>query len=186
MNLYLKNIVSIQSGIYCPTVPDGDTYYLQVKDFDTNGTLSDVLQPSISYKDKQQKHLLQKGDLLFASKGITNFCTIYNMEADKKAVASSAFFVLRMQSTNIRPAYISWFLNLPATLQMLRENERGRITPIITKSMIEELSIPIPSIEVQDIIININQLQEKEEELHKAIYSRKKILTNKLLIKAIK
>lgn len=185
MNLLLKNILTIQSGIYCPTVPDGDTYYLQVKDFDTNGTLYDNIQPSIRYEDRQQKHLLRKGDLLFASKGTTNFCTIYNKEAEK-AVASSAFFVLRMFHENIRPAYICWFLNLPTTLQMLRENERGRITPIITKSMIEDLIIPVPSIEIQDIIINMNQLQEKEEMLYKAISLKKKSLTNQLIIKAIK
>ena len=90
----LKEIATIQSGVFLKPDKFGNAVYLQLNNYDYNGNLADNLQPNIYITPKQSRHLLQTGDLLFAAKGNYNFAVVYNGKYIN-AVASSSFFLLR-------------------------------------------------------------------------------------------
>jgi len=185
MRVKIENIADIQSGLYLKTEPDGDVIYLQIKDFDSNGRLIFDPEPLVKDNGKLSNHLLFEGDLLFAAKGTSNFCTVYKKNMGK-AVATSSFFVLRIIEPHIRPDFLCWLLNTPYILKILKSCAVGSSIPSITKSMIGNIEFETPSIVKQQLIVDTCDLQAREEELYKLISYHKKALTDKILFESIK
>jgi len=181
----LKDIAEISSGTYQKEVADGDLLYLQVKDFKSSYLANGELKPSIADSCKITKYTLVDNDLLFAAKGTSNFCAIYN-EVMGKAVASSAFFVIRIKKATVLHKYICWYINTPNILKKLQLNAVGSVIPSITKEMLADLEINIPSIAIQRKIIICSQLQEKEHVLRAQIAERTKQLIDLQLANAAK
>jgi restriction endonuclease S subunit len=102
------------------------------------------------------------------------------------AVASSAFFVIKINSNKVLPDFIAWFLNLPDTLSLLRSLSVGTSIPSITKVMLEELSLNLPDIQTQKKVVEFSKLQKRESELLTEISQNRTLLNNALLKKLIK
>jgi restriction endonuclease S subunit len=185
MKAKIKDIATIQSGIYLKELPKGDAVYLQIKDFDDLKLTDNQLRKTVIISENSSKHLLQKGDLLFAAKGTSNFCVKYPVEIGE-AVASSAFFVIKIKSDNVLADFIAWFLNLPETLAWLRSRSVGSSIPSITKGMLEGLSLNLPNIQTQKKIVEFSKLQRRETELLSAISQNRTLLNNALLKQIIK
>lgn len=176
----LNHIATLQTGIFAKPVVQGQTCYLQARDFDEGGNLTPFLGPTLMDTDVKEKHLLRSGNVLFIAKGPRNMATVYK-EQKYPAVASTSFFILRLLDKNILSDYLAWFLNHPKTQQILKENATGSSMVSISKSVLEELEIPIPDIETQQKILKIMQLREKEKELkHKIEGLREKIVQEQI------
>ena len=162
MRVSIKDIASIQTGLFAKPLVLGDVVYLQSKYFDEQGNLIASLHPDLLIEDISQKHLLRAGDVLFAAKGTKNFATVYE-EHNLPAVASTSFFVIRFSSSEVLPEYLSWFLNNPNTQIALKAQAMGTSIPSISKSVLEQLEIPIPSIEKQKSVVSISKLLIQEK-----------------------
>lgn len=184
MGRKLKDIASILSGTYQKECPEGNVFYLQVKDFRSLHLENGTLKPTVQDTENLAKHILWDNDLLFAAKGTSNFCTLYNKEMGM-AVASSAFFIIRVRSANILPEYICWYLNTPQIIGMLQTGAVGSSTPSITKPMLGEIEIPLPSVEIQQKIIACEHLKNREHELQLLLAEKKKRLIDQILINII-
>ncbi len=185
MKTALKHITSIQTGVFAKPIQKGEIVYLQAKHFDENGELAEILYPDLEADSKIQKHLLKKGDVLFAAKGTKNFAAWYENEATP-AVASTSFFVIRLHDTNILPGYLTWFLNHPSTQALLKGQARGSSIASISKAVLSELEIPIPNIQKQELILRIFKLRNKEKNLKQQIENLREKEIQHLLINAIK
>ncbi|NOY49448.1 MAG: restriction endonuclease subunit S, partial [Chlorobi bacterium] len=152
MKTALKHIASIQTGVFAKPIQKGEIVYLQSKHFDENGELTEILYPDLNVDSKINKqinkHLLEKGDVLFAAKGTKNFAAWYE-DDEIPAVASTSFFVIRLNDKNVLPGYLTWFLNHPSTQQLLKTHARGTSIASISKAVLSELEIPIPNIRKQ-------------------------------------
>ncbi|WP_455586941.1 restriction endonuclease subunit S [Bacteroides sp.] len=177
----ISDIAHIQSGIYCKPVPKGDVYYLQVKDFNANGEMANNLVPTVKNDRNLHKHFLQKGDLLFAAKGTSNFCVIYNGDFEY-AIASSSLFAIKLTTDLVDPEFLCWYLNSSDVLERLKASAVGTSTPSITKSVIAAVELKIPPLEKQKLIISISNLQKKEKELYLSIIEKKRRLIEQQLI----
>ena len=185
MKAVLKNITSIQTGVFAKPIQKGEVVYLQAKHFDESGELAEKLYPDLDLDSKIEKHLLKKGDVLFAAKGSKNFAAWY--ENDKMpAVASTSFFVIRLIDKNVLPGYLTWFLNHPGTQTLLKGQARGSSIASISKAVLSELEIPIPSIHKQELILRIFKLHNRERNLKQQIENLREIEIQNLLINAIK
>lgn len=152
------------SGCFLSEEADGDLLYLKVRDFTGNYIHQGDLRPSIFVSEKTERFILKNGDLLFAAKGNANFCYYYR-ESIGRAVASNAFFVIRVQDKAVLPEYVCCYMNQPTILNRLRMQARGTGIQLIGKDVLESLSIPIPPIEVQQRICEYDCLRRKETEL---------------------
>ncbi len=129
--------------------------------------------------------MLKKGDVLFAAKGSKNFAAWY--EDDKMpAVASTSFFVIRLIDNNVLPGYLTWFLNHPDTQTLLKGQAIGSSIASISKAVLSELEVPIPSIQKQELILMIFNLRNRERNLKQQIENLREIEIQNLLINAIK
>lgn len=164
MKTHIKDIATIQTGLFAKPVSKGEIVYLQARHFDENGSLSSLLYPELKSDNQSIKHLLRPGNVLFAAKGTKNFAALYESK-NQPAVASTTFFVIRVQekfTSKILPEFMVWFLNHPAAQKFLKGKARGTSLASISKVALEELEISVPSIETQKKVLQISNLRKTE------------------------
>lgn len=183
----LGNIAQIQTGVFRQPKGSGEIIYLQARHFSENGQLSSTLYPDLEEDKSIHKHLLQDGDVLFAAKGNKNFAALYEYH-NQPAVASTTFFVIRLLPSyiSVLPAFIKWFLNHPSTQSLLKKEAIGSSLASISKSVLMDLEIPIPSIAIQQSILKIEELRFKEKEIGKKIELVKEKHIQNLILKSLK
>ncbi len=182
----LKDIATIQTGIYLKSSLSPDTYYLQVNDFSEDGTLRPTAKPTVSDDGRCSQHLLTADDLLLAAKGGKNFCTTAPVHIGR-CVASPSFLIIRIDDpTRVLPDYVCGFLNLPTTRQLLTAQSKGSAIASLSKSALEAIEIPLPPPERQRIYIALTRLRHREQALCKAIAERRKQIADYKLTKAYK
>lgn len=185
MQMNLSNIAEIRTGFFAKPILGGEAVYLQAKNFNESGEIKNHLFPDLAIDRQTEKHLLEVGDVLFAAKGSKNFAT-YFREENVKAVASTTFFVLRIQTKTLIPEYLAWFLNNPDTLSELKKNAIGSSMVSIPKTVLENLEISIPSLEKQKCIVSVSELAKREKVIRERIAELRQKLIQQEIINAIK
>ena len=126
------------------------------------------LHPDLLAAEIPEKHLLKDGDVLFSAKGSKNFAAVYEGH-NPAAVASTSFFVIRLNDKRILPEYFAWFLNSQVTQSLLKGQAIGTSIPSISKQVLENLEMAVPSIEIQKAILQITALRNKEKSFKQKI-----------------
>lgn len=185
MKTTLKDISSIQTGLFAKTDTKGDIVYLQAKHFNEQGKLNSILHADLKQDNITKKHLLRDGDVLFAAKGRKNFAAVYE-EHNLPTVASTSFFVIRLIDKSILPEYLAWFLNHPSTQELLKSQAIGSAIVSISKSVLEKVEISLPDLQTQQAILKIWELRNNEKNLKQQIESLREKQIQQLIINAIK
>ena len=179
--LKLKDIANVLSGVYLRPSPSGDIAYLQVSDLQASPSEKTTLK--VDFVPKLSRYLLQKGDILFAGKGTKYLCQTFNL--DIQAVPSTTLYMIHPNRERVLPEYLCWFLNLPQTESLVRATQVGSSIPLIHKSSLEELEIPVPDINTQSRALEIVALQQREQQLLASIAEKRALITNQILYKLI-
>ena len=185
MKALIKDITHIQTGLFAKPSGIGELVYLQSKHFDEYGQLNAVLHPDLLADGISEKHLLKDGDVLFAAKGTKNFAAVFENH-NEPSVASTSFFVIRLANKKLLPQYLAWVLNSRTTQAMLKGQAIGTSIPSISKQVLENLEIVIPSIATQKAILQITKLRNKEKLLKKKIEILREKQLQQQIINAIK
>lgn len=182
MNAFkLKDIANILSGVYLRPSPSGTIAYLQVSDLQVSTSEKTTLK--VDYIPKLCRYLLQKGDILFAGKGTKYLCQTFNL--DIQAVPSTTLYIIRPNMERVQSEYLCWFLNLPQTETAIKATQVGSSMPLIHKSSLEEVEIPLPDFFTQSRILEISKLQQYEQQLLSSISEKRSQITNKILLQLI-
>ena len=182
----LQNIATIRTGAFLKEVPNGNTYYLQVKDFDKTKQEFILSDPTLELNEKTERYLLQDGDIVFAAKGFSNFGVVYREEMGK-IIPSSSFLVIRINRHSIiDPDYLCWILNREDTLKFFKSKTAGNVMPSISIVLIAGFEIDIPNTQTQKRIVEISKLQQHEQKLNEKISKLHHKLVEKQLIEITK
>jgi restriction endonuclease S subunit len=184
LRVLLKDIAEIQTGVFAKPNVEGEIVCLQANDFDENGHHLGYWEPTILLSSLNPKHLLNKGDVLFAAKGSKNFAAVRSSD-HPLAVASTSFFVIRLLSADILPEYVKWFLNQPDTIIRLKSEAKGTSIPSISKKSLEQVQIPLIPLYKQNLILKIDQLRISQKKLLQKIASLRDQLIQQQLNKAV-
>lgn len=174
----LHEIAQVLSGIYMKGNPTGEIACLQVKDLLMS--FPETTASRVEYAPKLDAYMLKKGDLLFAGKGTTYLCKVFNL--DIPAVASTTLYSIRLQSDIVSPEYLCWYLNHPSVVAAVKTVQAGTGTPLIHKPTLENLEIIIPDQETQRLIVELSSLQKREKEILETIAEKRMQITNQILI----
>ncbi len=186
MQKKIQDIAIIRSGAYIKEVPEGKVCCLQVSDFNRVEGEFLLPKPTLELDSKIENHLLLDGDLVFAAKGTSNFCTVFD-ERMGKAVASSSFLVIRIiDRAIIAPDYLCWILNREDSLAFFKVNAIGTSIPSIGKTLVEDYEISIPLMKIQQKIVEVARLQRQEQKLYLQISDLRNKLTQHQLIEITK
>jgi restriction endonuclease S subunit len=159
----LAQIADIKTGIFAKPESDGEVVYLQAKHFNEFGKLSSIPHADLKTDNLTNKHLLKHDDIVFAAKGSKNFAAVY--QSDFRAVASTTFFVIKIRVSHVLPEYLAWILNNSEMQSILKRHAIGSSMVSISKAVLEELEISVPTIEKQKQIVEISRLSKTEHEL---------------------
>lgn len=184
MKIYLKNIVKFKTGVFSRHDPNPNVFYIQATDFNKQRKWNDHISPLLSFNDKLQKHLLSKGDVLFAAKGKDFFAVVYD-EKYSPAVASSTFLILKIIKNEVLPEYLQWYLNHPTVQKVLKNYASGTAINSISINVLENLEIIIPDMLKQKTILEVDRLQKRENKIQKQILKLRESLINEITIKSI-
>lgn len=177
----LGDIAQILSGVYMTGSPTGEIAYLQVKDLLMASP--ETTANRVEHTAKVDNYLLRKGDILFAGKGSTYLCEVFDW--DFLAVPSTTLYSIRLETDTVRPDYLRWYLNHPNVVATIKTAQAGSGTPLIHKPTLENLIVMIPDLDTQQIIVRIDALQKREKEIMEAIASKKMQILNQLLYKKL-
>lgn len=164
----ISEIATIQTGVYPKVVNNGDAVLLHVKHFDDFGKMTTPLKPDVLWSAGYEKHLLHKGDIVFAAKGSKNFATVIEFK-ETPCVASTSFFVLKIKEKRVSSYYLTWYLN--TNMNNIKSMAKGTNMPSISKQTLADFKIPIPDLETQKKIVDLHNLHEKEKQLQQKILS---------------
>lgn len=187
MQIVLKEIVEVFSG---HTVrgrvegdPLGEVYAIQLKDLAKHYSEISDFPHLIKASGVPKNQFLQKGDILFVSKGANNFALVF--DKDYPAIAISVFFVLRITNKKIDPYYLAWYINQEKAQGYLHTGKEGTMITNINKVTLENLEIEVPSKEKQKKINEITKLWERELEIGEIVKLKKQALIRKQLNRII-
>jgi restriction endonuclease S subunit len=180
----LSDVATLISGLYCQPSPAADTYYLQAVHFMENGELDSLIKPQVKLDHRIERHLLKDEDVLFAAKGINNFAVAYKVEMGL-AVASSSFIIIRLNEETrkiLTSEYLVWYINHTQKVKLFHQQKIGSTIPSISMKELSTLEIVIPSLEKQNLIVQIQRLRDKERQLELQLTTQKDHLLQKQLL----
>lgn len=175
----------MQSGIYMKTDPEGDIKYLQVKDINPENELDYTQAAMVKGIGISYKYYLQKNDLLFSAKGTSNYCFLYD-GSEGNIIPSSSFIIIHVTSKDILPEFLCCFLNTPSILNKLKNSSVGTGIQMIPQSVLGDLQLEIPSMEVQQLVVQIDRLRRRGENINGRINQLKRSLQDQLLMDSLK
>ena len=167
MKRRLRDIADIRTGYQfrgkVMPEPDGTVKVIQIKDItDRHQIRTDDL---VTVKlDRPDQYVTHKGDVLFLSRGHRLFAAVV-VQAPPCTIATGYFFIVRPKGQNVLAPYLAWYLNQPAFQEALRPLVRGSHMPLVAKGDFQELSIPLPPLDVQRNIVRLNDLMDEERRL---------------------
>ena len=77
-------------------------------------------------------------------------------------IVSSQFLIL-MPNQNVLPEYLCWYLNQPNVQYELRKESQGSKMPMLSVSTVSQFEVEVPSLDIQQRIIELNRIWEQEQ-----------------------
>lgn len=132
----------------------GDVRFIRITDINDSGYLSPSDAKYIDLTEESKKYLLKKGDLLLARTGATYGKTLF-FDSDEPAVYASFLIRIVLDNAVIRNRYYWHFSKSSLYWEQAEKYVSKGGQQQFNANAISRVKIPIPSLEVQDRIINV-------------------------------
>lgn len=180
----ISDIAQIQSGILfkegIKSSFEGNVRIIQLKDIDAKGNLntSDLQQSDVAVWEAK---CVRQGDVIFKAK--TNHPVAAVIKEDlKNTIVTAHYFILRIKGSDVLPGYLAWYLNQKPAQMYFDKHAGGSRIQVINMQTLGNLSIAIPSLEVQKKIVSLYDLHQREEALIDLLKEKKRLfMENQLL-----
>ena len=167
MKKRIRDIAEIRTGDQfrgkVEAADDANVAVIQIKDIDVRlkVRVEDLLPVKL---DNPEPYLVIQGDVLFLSRGHRQYAALVS-ESVRNTVATGYFFILHPDQDMIRSDFLAWSINQPEFQDALRPFTRGTHMPLVSRSDFQDLTITLPAMAVQDRILVLQQLIDREREL---------------------
>ncbi|VGO12713.1 hypothetical protein PDESU_01267 [Pontiella desulfatans] len=180
----LKNIAKIRSGHpfrgKLNEDVGGDVNVLQLSDV-TDSFFIDAAKVLRLGGDKiKTQYLLEKGDVVFRSRGNTNTCAVFS-GTQNPTVCAAPLFHIQVNPSCALPEYVCWFINQDSSQTYFDRNAKGTSVRMIDRDALGNLPIPLPPLEKQREITAIAKLADREQRLMDQLRDKKKKLISGIL-----
>ncbi len=153
---------------------------VQMKDIDDANLLHVEDAVRVDLADIKEHHLIREGDLVFRSRGRTNSVALVSADVGPAVLAAP---MLLIRPVDVLPAYLLWYINLPATQATLAAQAEGTSVRMISKAALEALEMPVPSWRQQQLIVEAANLATTEQRLMDQIAQERKRLADGVLLR---
>jgi restriction endonuclease S subunit len=184
MRFNLGEIANINFGPYLKGTDNGQIKYLLASHFDYQAKPNLFENSYIDENDLNKNDLLQSGDVILAGKGQRTFAWAYE-ENMGDCVASSLFFVLKIDTTKVMSKFLAHYLNTEKVQHQLKLMAGGFTIPSIPKKELQQLNVFLPSLNEQQEFVNFSELIQEDIYLAETLLQKKKELKNTIINKMI-
>lgn len=181
----LKEISSFVFGNHISDLANEGVKYLQVKNFDEYGSFLDNVEQFVAYDEIGKNGLLNEGDILFVGKGMKFFAYKYDRRIGE-ALASSIFYIIRVDQSEILPDYLVCLLNHPKSMTYFNGVSAGSSIPSIRKSELGDFEVHLPPLDVQAQIVEMYLLHKQELNMLSQLKEKKQIRFNQIINEILK
>lgn len=169
MSQQITDLVDIQIGIQfrqrAEPDPAGEYRVIHIKDFKGGRQLSPKEVDRYAVDGSPEKYQVRKGDILFLAKGVRMFAYVLENEMEK-TLAASHFFILRPKTESASQDYLAWALNnWPGQDYLKSVARQGTHIPYVSRKLFEGLALPIPPLDKQRAIVELDRTMLQEEQL---------------------
>ena len=184
----LGEIADIRSGYTLreaiTPVLGGDIRILQIKDIEQDWQLDPDVLPAIGWEQHALPPLLEKGQIVVAARGNRNTAAVYR--GDIPVIATNQFLVvtLKKKESDFVPEYLGWVLNQPMIQQQFQRS--GSNIQLITKAALMQVLVPVPAIETQHQISQLQRIWHHEDDLINKLQDNRRQLEVGILQKLFK
>ncbi len=170
--MQLKDIAQVKAGYTfrgaIESDTHGDVFVLQAKDLNQGQSVVQTNSLArISADTVRNPYTLQKNDILIIARGMKSGSfrsAVYVSEA-KNVIASSSLHIIRLRDSNVSPEYVSLYLNSKEGQDMLSQFVSGSYIGLLPRAALENIRIPIPSREKQDIVVQLYRNAEAQKKI---------------------
>lgn len=176
----LSSIIKFENGDRGKNYPS-KKYQLGVGiPFINAGDLSldgEITQKGMVYISKDRFNLLGAGkieldDILFCLRGSLGKCAL-NKTYKQGAIASS-LVIMRPEKKKILPKYLLAYLRSGLIKELIRNTASGTAQPNLSAKTVSNYEIPLPSIEIQELVLNKIEILKEEYFKLRKITSQKR------------
>lgn len=188
MKLKLREICRVQMGYSFRSrlersVSSNCISVIQMKDISESGRLIKDDLFCVELKDLKLQYLINKGDVVFKSRGNLNTAALV-LEDLGETIAASPLMVLKVKDKNVLPDYLAWCINQSVAQKQLESKAGGTSVRMINIADLGDLVIDVPSLDCQKKIIAFAELMKKEEAILKELSNKRKKLYDAVLMKS--
>ncbi len=182
----IKHIVSLMAGHpfrgSIENTPDGEVAVVQMKDVDPEGGLNVTNLYRVHLTGRKKPDYLKCGDILFIGRGYRIFAVLVDQDLES-TVAGSHFFILRIKPNGqlVRPDYLTWYINHKLAQRYFSQHIAGTALPHVNRTVLENLPVVVPPIDVQEGIVKTHRCRLKEKALLEQLIEKKKQFLDQLL-----
>jgi hypothetical protein len=176
--------VGYQSRERIQADPNGSHCLIQARDFDKLHQVQWSNLIRFTPSGNTRKSELRSRDVLFSAKSQENFAYLVNIN-DSNLLAANTFYILRANIETVLPDYLAWWLNQAPAQEYIKLNRSGSSLPFLSVSALSRLEVPIPDIEMQRKIGDLELLRKKEADLLGLYLSKKSALIQAVCLNAI-
>jgi len=179
----LNNIAEIRSGYLfryrLKHNPAGNISVIQLRDLNENSPIQ--YQELIKISGQIDKFsFLNKGDIIFKAKSNKRVAAVISEDVPN-LVATMHYFIISLKDNSLNPEYLAWFLNQRTTQEYFNLNAMGTRIPVVNKVVLADTLITCPDEEKQELIVRVDNLKKREQELLDQIKYKRDLLINKTL-----
>jgi len=154
-------------------VSTGSCQFVRIGDISQDGTwLNDQFVRIEPNESVREDLFLHSGDVLFPNRGTRTTAIAYLLDLPR-TLAGAQFFVLRPNTSQVLSEYLAWFLRTEEAVRYFELRRKGTYVPIIQRSDLAELEIPLPPLAVQQRIVDVAKLAVTERILTERLASLK-------------
>lgn len=163
--------ISIDSGIKV----------VQMKDLSENSKIDWAATTQVQLESKKEPDWLTDGDILFAARSTRNIASLVE-SCPPNVLAAPYFYVIRLNQKKVLPKFLAWQLNQGPLQKYFQRESEGSITKSIKKSSLEEVEIAIPTIEIQQKIISMAEIFDREKEICQKLINNGESIMNSIAV----
>ncbi len=207
MESRLRDIAEVQIG-YQPrgqVTPgaNGSHWLIQGRDLEFGGgkvdgsadpalwTIRNEQLDRITPKGDALAYCVGVGDVLFLSRGLYPIAIPLSRDllgdradAGDKLIAAYTFYIVRPKA-DVLPEFLAWFINQAPSQAYLQMHLRGSAAKLLPKSALDEMTVIVPPVSLQNRIVEIDHLRAHEDSLMARLASARRRLVQAACLAAI-
>lgn len=147
----------------------GNTYVFSIRDLTSNWPFEKEKMSRVLVDEQKLSHAIHGGDILLPGRGQTFPARLYDGKLGPILPSGQIYVISPLSPETVLPEFLSWYLNRPVVQRFILSSLTGTTVQALNKSVLKNLEIEIPTVEVQYQIVELVDLLEQRRQLRREL-----------------